>query len=84
MNIGHFGFLIHRADPQSRPVVIIIFIHGVCTSVHKQNKFQVRIVIATGRFVGLPERIIDDTHVFLWTYITDLNIGISQAFLNLY
>ena len=31
-------------------------------NVLKQNKFQVRIVIATGGSVGLAERIIDGTH----------------------
>ena len=31
----------------------------------KQNNFQVRIVIATGVTMGLPEWIIDGTHVWL-------------------
>ena len=72
------GFvLIHEAGPQSRPIVITIFARGVCTSVRlssvrpsplfkiaqNKNKFQVRIVIATGGTVGLAVWIIDDTSV---------------------
>ena len=54
--------LIHEIDLQSRPVIITIFAHGVCTFVclpvifqnlAKQIKFQLRIVIATGGNVGL-------------------------------
>ena len=63
--------LIHSADPQLLQVVITIVALGVCTSVRlsvptfqnlrKQNKFQGRIVIATGGIVGLAEWIIDGT-----------------------
>ena len=47
-------FLIHEADPHSRPAVITIFALGVCPYVPtfpnltKQGNFQVRIVIAFG------------------------------------
>ena len=58
-------FLIHEADPQSRPVVIIMFAHVVRSSVRphflKQNKFQVKTMFAIGKTVGLAEWIIDDT-----------------------
>ena len=64
--------MIHEADPQSRPVVIIIFARGVCTSVRphilnfaNQSNFQAKIVIATGGTIGLAEWIIDGTHVLL-------------------
>ena len=60
--------LIHEADPQSRPVVIIVFAHVVRlyvrTSVHphfsKQNKFQENTMFVTGETVGLVGWIIDD------------------------
>ena len=76
-------FLIHKAGPQSRPVVITIFARGVCPSVrphfsksHKKTHRQVRIVIATGRTVGLAEWIIDGTYVCFLHCIL-----ISQAYL---
>ena len=57
--------LIHSADPQSRPVVIIVFAHVVRSYVHprfsKQNKFQAKTMFATGETVGLAGWIIDDT-----------------------
>ena len=52
--------LIHDADPQSRPVVIIVFAHvfrsyvrpsvrpSVCPHFSKQNKFQTEAMFATG------------------------------------
>ena len=60
-----FVQLIHSADPQSRPVVIIVFTHVVRPSVPTfqnlaKHKVQAKIVIAT---VGLAEWIIADTHV---------------------
>ena len=64
--------LIHEVNPQSRPVVITIFARVVCPSVPtfknlaKQNKFQVRIVIATGETVGLASWIINGTHVLFF------------------
>ena len=63
-----FCFLIHEANPQSRPVVITIFACVVCTSVIPsvstfQYEVQARIVIATGVNVGLAEWIIDSTRV---------------------
>ena len=64
-------FLIHLADPQSRPVVIIVFTLVVRPSVPtfqhltKQHNFQMKIVIATDRTVGLVERIIDDTYLVI-------------------
>ena len=59
--------LIHEADPQSRPVVTIVFAHVirsyVCPYVRphfsKQNKFQGKTMFATGETVGLAEWIID-------------------------
>ena len=57
-------------DWSTRPVVITIFTCDVCSSVISspflkilRNKFQVRILIATGGIVGLAEWIIDDTNV---------------------
>ena len=54
--------MIHEADPQSRPVVIIVFAH-VCPHFSKQNKFQAKTMFATGETVGLAEWIIDDTYL---------------------
>ena len=64
-------YLIHSANPQSRPVGIIVFAHVVrsyvSTSVRphfsKQNQFQAKTMFATGETVGLAEWIIDDTPV---------------------
>ena len=60
--------LIHSADPQTRPVVIIIFAQiSVCTfqNIAKQTKRRVKIMNTTGGTVGLAEGIIDDT-CFVW------------------
>ena len=59
--------------PQSRPVMITIFTHDVRPSplfkiAQKKNKFQARIVIATGGIVGLAEWIIDDSLLVLIQY----------------
>ena len=69
------GLLIHEADPQSRSGVITIFARVVCPSVRpkfsnlaKQNNFQERIVIATGRTASLAEWIIEGTHVFYFAH----------------
>ena len=57
--------MIHSANPQSRPVGIIVFAYVVRPSVPtfqnlaKQNK--VKTMFATGKTVGLAEWIIDDT-----------------------
>ena len=57
--------LIHSADPQSRPVWIIVFAH-VRPSVRpfqnlaKQNIFQAKTMFTTGETVGLADWIIDD------------------------
>ena len=57
--------LIHEADPQSRPVEIIVFAH-VHSSVRppfpisSKTKLQAR-TIFTSETVGLAEWIIDDT-----------------------
>ena len=57
--------LIHSANPQSRPIGIIVFEHVVRPSVStiqnlaKLNK--VKTIFATGETVGLAEWIIDDT-----------------------
>ena len=67
-NSSHL-FLIHSADPHSRPVVSLFsYVSSVRSSVptlqnnSKQNNFQVKtIVITTGVSVGLAEWIIDDT-----------------------
>ena len=57
--------LIHEADPQTRPVVIIVYAHVARPSVSphfsKQNKFQAKAMFANGETVGLAEWIIDDT-----------------------
>ena len=54
--------LIHEADPQSRPLVIIVFAYVVRTYVRpyvrlhfsKPNKFQAKTMSATGEVVGWP------------------------------
>ena len=60
-----YSQLIHEAYPQSRPVVIIVFVHVVRSSVRphfsKQNNFQAKAMFSTGETVGLAEWIIDDT-----------------------
>ena len=63
---------IRSADPQSRPVVIIVFTHvrwyvrPTFQNLAKQNKFQAKtIVTSTGENVGLAEWIINDT-CHLW------------------
>ena len=64
--------LIHEANPQSRPVVIIVSAHVVRSSVrpsvrpsiptfHKTKQFQAKTMFATGETVGPAEWIIDDT-----------------------
>ena len=59
--------LIHSADPQSRPVVIIIFGHVVRPFVRPSPLFksrktkQQKTMFATGVTLGLAEWIIDDT-----------------------
>ena len=55
--------LIHSANPQSRPVVIISFAHVVRPSpLFKSSKTkQQKTMVATGETVGLAEWIIDDT-----------------------
>ena len=70
--------MIHSADPQSRPLGIIVLARvAVRTSVPafqnlaKQNKFQAKTMFATGVTMGLAELIIDDTcPVFIYFYIT--------------
>ena len=66
---SHVFKLIHSADSQSRPVVIIIFAHVVRAYVRpyvhphfsKQNKFQGKTIFTTAETVGLAEWIMDDT-----------------------
>ena len=56
--------LIHEANTQSRPVVIIVFAHVVRSSVRphfSKKKFQAETMFA----VGLAEWIIDDTCLVL-------------------
>ena len=48
MPTNSLHLLIHIADPHSRPVVITIFVRSVCPSNLAKQKFDVRIVIATG------------------------------------
>ena len=50
-----YVFLIHEADPQSRPVVIIVFAHVVRPHLSKQNKYQAKTMSATGETVRLAE-----------------------------
>ena len=67
--------LIHSADPQKRPVVIIVFAHVVRPSVRpsipsfpslaKQNKFQAKTMFTTGETESLAEWIIDDTCMYV-------------------
>ena len=53
--------MIHEADPQSRPVVIIVSTHVVRPHFSKQNKFQVITMIAAVETMGLAKWNIDDT-----------------------
>ena len=65
-----------------RLVVITIFTHVVrlflptFQYLTKQNNFQVRLVITTGWTVGLPEWIIDGTHVILKMFYDGLNVQV--------
>ena len=52
------SFLIQVADPQSWPVVIIVFAHLVRPHYAKQNIFQAKTMSDTGETVGLAEWII--------------------------
>ena len=61
-------FLIHSADPQSRPVVIIIFSH-VRPSVPTKTMFT------TGETVGMAEWIIDDICLFLFKKMRKREMG---------
>ena len=80
----HSKELIHSADPQSRPVVIIAFAHVVRSYIRpyvhvrphfsKQNKIQAKTMFST---LGLAERIIDDTPVWLRIIIIELNIQLA-------
>ena len=78
--------LIHSANPQSRPVVIIVFTHIFRSSVRpyvptfqglaKQNECQMKTMFITGETRGLAEWIIDDTClVFITTIMTSHNIN---------
>ena len=61
--------LIQEADPQSQPVVIIVFAHVVrphFSKYTKQNKFQAKTLFTTGQTVDLAEWIIDDTCLVLF------------------
>ena len=55
--------LIHSAEPQSRPVVIIVFTLVVRLStfqnLSKQNKFQVKAMFTTGETVDMAQWIIE-------------------------
>ena len=62
-------FLIHVADPQSRPVVIIVFTHVVRPHFSIQNKFQAKTIFATGETVGLAEWIIDDPCLVFFAFL---------------
>ena len=69
--LKHAQFLIHSANPQSRPVVIIVFAHVVSPYVRpttfqniaKQNKFQAKTMFTTGENVGLAEWIIEARNI---------------------
>ena len=69
-------FLIHSADPQSRSVVIIVFVGAVRPSVPtfqnlaEQNKIQLKTMLTTGDTVGVAEWIIDDTWLVLSFFVT--------------
>ena len=73
-----YAVLIHSANPQSRPVGIIVFAHVVRPSVRpsvrphisKQNKFQAKTMVSTGETLGLAEWIIDDTPVLYYLILS--------------
>ena len=54
-------WLIHSANPQSRPVGIIVFAHIVRPSVSTFQNITIQNKVAIGETVGLAEWIIDDT-----------------------
>ena len=70
------SFLIHSANPQPRPVGIIVFAHVVYPYVRphfsKSSKTkQAKTTFATGMTVGLAEWIIDDiclVYYYAWKY----------------
>ena len=78
--------LIHKADPQSRPVVIIVFAHvppyfrtsvSPFQNLAKLNKFQAKTMFSTGETVGLAEWIIDTCLVSIRihpTFVDQLSI----------
>ena len=68
-------FLIHEADPQSLPIVIVVFAHVVRPSVHK---FQVKTMFATSETLGLAEWIIDDTLSCYFLPTSRLNFNSRQ------
>ena len=57
--------LIHEADPQSRPVVIIVFAYVVRSYVRQ----YVRPSVPTGETVGLAEWIIDYTCLVVFIFL---------------
>ena len=59
------SLLIHSAGPQTRQVVIIVFVRVVSPHFSKSNKFQAKTMFATGETVGLAEWIIDNTCLVL-------------------
>ena len=67
----------HLADPQSRPVVIIIFTGFARMSIRTSSLFKIlqktklhmEIMIATGGTVGLAEGIFDDTCLLFKIFI---------------
>ena len=73
------SILIHSANPQSRPVAIIVSGHvSTFQNIAKQNKLQMKIIIATGGTVGPAEGIIDDTCLVI-LFILLLNIEIKNV-----
>ena len=83
-----FTFLIHSANPKSRPVGIIVFAYVIRTSVPtfqnlgKQTKFQAKAMFTTGGTVGLAEWIIDDIRL-VFIFVRDISYHkLSQVIAN--
>ena len=77
-NDKKFIQLIHKADPESRPVVITIFKILSCyfSNSSKTKQSQVKIVTATGGTVGLTEWIMNNTSLVTFGTAQFFNLGI--------
>ena len=80
--------LIHSADSQSWPVVIIVHCFHTCSPTcvrphfsksSKTKQIQVKTMFTTGKTVGLAEWIIDDTCLVYHSFLSgNCNVGINN------